>query len=1443
MVAFYYRLKQFFIGFLVFGCNFGPMNKFFTFLIILLSSFAQRVNAQQSTVNCTPQFDNSIYDTYIKTVKFGTINNNHSTTAGSPDYTYFNTPIADVNQCQTYTLTVTYEAYSTSTNISAFFDFNGDGNFSGTAEVFSLKTGRGSLTATKQITIPSTAPTKRIRMRIVVNENSTALACDDDTYGEAEDYELLVKTGVDMTFQSASVSQGPISVVKQGETKKEILGVNVITQNACNPIDVTDMTFATTGSTDPSDISNARLYYNTTNDFSGATVVGGTAVSPNGNFTISNIDGGVNGLAVGNNYFWLAYNISASATNKNFVDAELIDIKTNEGGGSLVTASNSNPSGAREIIYQHCVPVVDAATTGDDFELNSYSLANYTSRAAADGFNSNDATGYNNYSTEDSLILCAGSSYAFTANTTNSDVNNMAFVQFWADWNQDGDFDDLDEHQVLGATGLATSAIVLITTTNDFTTVIRVPEHAKNGYTVARVGLSTDAKNISCGNFAKGEFDDVLIRVNSFETTTNNYAYNEDGSAITLSQTPSISGYIWQKSTDLVSFTDEAGSNDALNLGVIPTSTVSAYRLNKVVAECPTDVDGNTFVQSGVTEVLKVGLDSVIAVPTEVCLGDSSYLKSYYGFKSQIFTDAPADNFTGQGGAYTGTITVANTLPTSKFNLSKVCVDITASLIEDLAFELESPSGKKVMLFNGSSVNAASQNYTFCVTLDTTLVNINDETAALSGDYQPLTSWSRLSGETTNGDWNLNILSSNDAVDATLNSWSMQFGHNHSIDWTDATTFFNASLDSSKAQVNATQYFTASLNSDLTTGTNFIDSVEVISNDPGNLSIDRFESIDGDLLLCPGADKQVKAILTNPIAGDNYTWYVNDVIVVGEDRDSIIINTLNDGDELKVEFTLNSTCGTLFATDSVELFERPAVIPAIDLTSSIVGPLCDPTDFTIDAAFTDTLQQAMYSWRINANEVAQKVNTYDFIGLNNGDTIFVSVTQSICSTDYSDTDTIIYQYNPRVDIVGGLVDNLTEYCFGNTSLTFDSTGNNVSGQFYWVLNSDTISNEDAINLDTLDAGNYDISVEYVPYGCFTATNLTETHSFEILEILSPAITIDAAVKILCPLEGVIIKSVVLENAGVNPTFTWYQNGNKLNFETNDSLEIINQNVAKTYYVELESDYLCPDQSKVTSNILKIEVQKDAVVKLNSSSSSPVMGCVDGDDVVLTGTLTDAPADYYYWTANDTIIPNSNSLNVTFPRDSGMYTYRLYGVRDFVCAGVDTVESSGIHKFENYTAPDSTFVMNVVAGEYVASINDTSSEATAMWYLNGKFISANNVATIVFTKALNTLCVEVSMANTCVTSSCQEFSFVGVEEQIVNNVSVYPNPSKSILNIQWSGISENGVVEYTIINQVGKTIELGELKNASISVEGLAKGSYILQLKSNDSYAIKRFEKM
>lgn len=1391
----------------------------------------------QSIANCTPVYGNGVYDTYITNVTIGTINNSHSTTTGSPDYTYFNNMVLDATKGQVFTLNVTTVAFGSAGRVSAFVDFNANGNFEAN-ETFSL--GNADQTSSVQITIPATVNNGFVRLRISVNENRVPTACDNDTYGEAEDYQISICDGTNMSFLSAIGSNTSTALVRQGLTNQQILAFNYKTQGCANPYKISNIDFSTGLSDDNGDIASAKLYYSLTNNFATATQVGSTVTNPGTNFTITGIQTGTAKLAQNNNYFWLTYDIATDATNGNRVDAEVLTINTTEGGTGSNIVSNSNPTGTREIIYQQCIPTVAAAATGDDFELNSYAISSFTSRAAADGFNSVSARGYNNYSLTDSLTLCAGARYAFTSNITNNNTATAPFIHFWADWNQDGDFNDEAEHQLMGVGGKATGTLVVIASTVTVTSEIFVPEFAKNGLTVARVGASGFAKNQTCGNFPIGEFDDILIRVNSLETTTNLLEYNETGDSILLATSTLAPAFMWQESTNLVAYTDVAGSANASSIMVKPiSSSVSAYRIYQDVASCANDISTNKKMYSAKNEVIKIGLDSVAAAPLQVCLGDSSYLKSYYPFKSSVFNNAANAALTGQARVYTGTVAVTSAKPVSSYNLSKVCINITTSLIQDLSFELQSPTGKKVLLSDGSSVNAANKAYNFCFKQDSSLTNIKDETAALAGNYLPENSWSSLSGLAATGNWTLNIYSSNANVTATLNSWNLKFGFNDSVNWTNPIDFANANLDSSKTQINSTQFFTANLKNEFSAGGLFQDSIQVVARDPGNTSITDIISNDGDSLICPGLDKHFMAVLSNPVIGDNYLWYVNDVLIPGENKDSIIINSLSDGNELKVEFSLNDACGFVFSADSIIVIDRPLTTPTLSLTPSVVFPLCDPTDFTLQADFADTLVDAVYSWKLNGTEVAKKVTSYNFIGLTDGDSIVVTVEQTICNALYSAADTLVYKINARKDIIGELQGDTAFYCEGSVQIAFDTTGNNAAGTFYWILDGDTISNADQVVLDSLTFGVYNLVVDYVPTGCFNQTKLTKNLSFETLQSKPALVEIASPVANLCPLQGVVLKVSKLDFEGDKPTYQWYQNGVLLRFQNDDSLVINNQNISKNYYVEMTTDYLCPVVPTVKSNTLTIGVKKDESIELHLQSSSPKAGCETGT-ITMNGSIIGTAPDSYFWTANDTIIPNTNTLNLTIPRDSGSFVYRLFGVKNFACSGLDTLGSIELKNFTNYTVPDSNFTVDNSTGFFIASTVENTNETYARWFLNGKLFSTDLVTPVEFKEANNTLCVEVSNGNVCFAQSCQEFSFVGVADNPSQTIRIYPNPASTTIHID---VEVSKDVEYNIVDNMGKTILRGQVNSQGVDVSNLAKGSYLLQVKTETTYATQRFEKL
>ena len=157
-------------------------------------------------------------------------------------------------------------------------------------------------------------------------------------------FELSTNVGTPncMSYTSSTTTQNtnPLSA---GATEQQVIGVEVVMTNSFNPIDITSLSFNTTGTTATADISNAELYYTgTSNTFATNTQFGSTEANPNGAFTFNDTQQ----LIGGTNYFWLVYDIRPTATTGNNVDAQCTQITVD---GNNYTPSITAPSGARTI--------------------------------------------------------------------------------------------------------------------------------------------------------------------------------------------------------------------------------------------------------------------------------------------------------------------------------------------------------------------------------------------------------------------------------------------------------------------------------------------------------------------------------------------------------------------------------------------------------------------------------------------------------------------------------------------------------------------------------------------------------------------------------------------------------------------------------------------------------------------------------------------------------------------------------------------------------------------------------------------------------------------------------------------------------------------------------------------------------------------------------------
>jgi hypothetical protein len=157
--------------------------------------------------------------------------------------------------------------------------------------------------------------------------------------------QFTITPAANMTYESSTTEQASTSIVPVGSTNQPVIRLKVVTSGSQNPFNVTSITFTTNGTTNTSDLTAAKVYYTTSPTFSTANQFGSTINNPNGTLTFT----GSQQLASGNNYFWLAYDISSSATVNNVIDGTCTQFVTSEGGGTTRTPEVTDPAGSRTI--------------------------------------------------------------------------------------------------------------------------------------------------------------------------------------------------------------------------------------------------------------------------------------------------------------------------------------------------------------------------------------------------------------------------------------------------------------------------------------------------------------------------------------------------------------------------------------------------------------------------------------------------------------------------------------------------------------------------------------------------------------------------------------------------------------------------------------------------------------------------------------------------------------------------------------------------------------------------------------------------------------------------------------------------------------------------------------------------------------------------------------
>jgi hypothetical protein len=157
------------------------------------SAYSSSVNFTTTDVqlNYCASASTNINDEFIGRVQLNTIDN----TSGGQFYTDFTSQSTTLTKDSQYTITVTPTWTGTvySEGYSVWIDYNRDGDFGDAGEQVWSQAATQTTPVSGSFTIPSGAVENSTRMRVSMKYNGVPTSCETFTYGEVEDYTVIIE--------------------------------------------------------------------------------------------------------------------------------------------------------------------------------------------------------------------------------------------------------------------------------------------------------------------------------------------------------------------------------------------------------------------------------------------------------------------------------------------------------------------------------------------------------------------------------------------------------------------------------------------------------------------------------------------------------------------------------------------------------------------------------------------------------------------------------------------------------------------------------------------------------------------------------------------------------------------------------------------------------------------------------------------------------------------------------------------------------------------------------------------------------------------------------------------------------------------------------------------------------------------------------------------------